>query len=123
MVYTFRMGDDERSNRIVTTTADFVKHSGAAPEDPFATYVRTSEIIKGPKAATKRTVTAQDINDEICVSATALGLPEERFSSKSYRKALATKNKLAGCRSRRPTGWEDGRGNVLSTACTITQRE
>ena len=98
IVYTFRRGDDARSDRVVTSTAAFMKHSGAAPEDPFATYVRTSEKIKGPKAVSKRTVTAQDINDEICVSARVLGLPEGRFSFKSYREALATKNRLAGVR-------------------------
>ena len=55
---------------------------------------------------------AQDSNDEIRVSATALGLPEERFSSKSYREALATKNKLAGVQIKetcRLGGWKGAR--------------
>ena len=63
---------------------------------PFVTYTRMSEKIKGPEAASKRTVNAQDLNNGIRVSAGALGLPADRFLSKSYREALATKNQSAG---------------------------
>ena len=63
---------------------------------PFATYTRRPKKIKGPKTASKRAVTAQDLNNGIRVSADALGLPADRFSSKSYREALATKNQSAG---------------------------
>ena len=57
---------------------------------PFVTYTRTSEKIKGPEAASKRTVNAQDLNNGIRVSAGAVGLPADWFLSKSYREALAT---------------------------------
>ena len=123
IVYTFKRGDDGRSDRMVTTTAHFMKHSGAAPEDPFATYVRTSKVVKGPKAVSNRTVIAQDTNDEIRVSATVLGLPEERFSSKSYREALATKNKLAGVQIEETCQLGAGRAHVLPTECMIIRRE
>ena len=63
---------------------------------PFVTYTRMSEKIKGPEAASKRTVNAQDLNNGIRVSAGAVGLPADRFLSKSYREALATKNQSAG---------------------------
>ena len=96
MVYTFDLSD-KRSKRLVAMTAEFMKNFGAGPQDPFAIYVRRSEKVKGPKALSKRTVTAQDFNREIRISADdTLGLPADRFSTKSYREALATKNQLAG---------------------------
>ena len=87
---------DPRAKRMIPLTANFLKHSGANPDDPFATYRRKSTKRKSDKAWSKRHVTAKDINDEIKRAATAVGLPPASFSSKSYREALATKNQLAG---------------------------
>ena len=120
--YTFKSGKaDKRADRVASTTAAFMKGSGAGPDDPFATYRRKSEKVKGPKAWSKRTVTAQDINTEICVSAGVLGLPTDRFSSKSYRKALATKNQLAGHTTNlRP--WQSERGSQVLVALRRPRR-
>ena len=87
-VYIFDLSD-KRPKRLVTMTAEFMKNSGAEPQDPFATYVRRFDKIKRPKALSKRTVTAQDLNNEIRISASALELPVDRFSTKSYREAPA----------------------------------
>ena len=57
VVYTFTKTDD-KARMLITLTADFLKHSGSSPDDPFAMYVRTSTKRKGSDASSKRTVTA-----------------------------------------------------------------
>ena len=73
---------------MVAITAEFIKELRCRCRGPpFATYVRMSEKIKGPEAASKRAVNAQDLSNGIRVLADALGLPADRFSPKSYRGA------------------------------------
>ena len=87
---------DPRAELLITLTAEFMKHSGALPDDPFATYLRKSLKKKGDKAWSKRYVIARDINEELKRAASVIGLPIECISSKSLRESLATKNELAG---------------------------
>ena len=95
VTYTVRR-TDPRTQLLITLTADFMKHLGALPDDPFATYRRKSLKKKGYKAWSKRYVIARDINEELKRAASVIGLPIECISSKSLRESIATKNELAG---------------------------
>ena len=64
---------------MVAITAEFIKKPVQIQRIPFVTYTRMSEKIKGPEAASKRTVNAQDLNNGIRVLAGAVGLPADRF--------------------------------------------
>ena len=93
--YTFDLGD-ARTRRLVRCGSEYMKLSGAGPDDPFLTYVRQSVRKRGPQSWSKRSGRAADINREIKRSAVANGFPPQHCSTRSYRLQLATKNQLAG---------------------------
>ena len=112
-VYTFNRSD-KRSKRLVAMTAEFMKNSGAGPQDPFATYVRRSEKVRGSKAVSKRTVTAKDLT-ELRASANTLGLSADRFSPKSYRESggPSYQEPVGRYQKTKHAGSADGRDHAL----------
>lgn len=100
--------DCEASSQFINDLAEFVRRSEVSGDDPLFSFYRTSEKT-GLKS--KKVLTRGEVANELKKCADRLGLPRERFATRSLRKGMSTQMSLGNLsreERNRAGGWAPG---------------